>query len=371
MAMRKGQPKDAATPVLKDVPEPASLAGTAATVQFGIPRPAQQQLLLYAPGEWEEFVREWVHSLKQTYRKVLRIGGAGDMGIDVCGFTDDKLLLGVWDNFQCKHYESALAPSDATPEIAKVLWYSFQKQYAAPRRYYFIAPKECGISLKKLLSKPDELRAYVVEHWDTQCSNAVTKGQSIALDGEFRKHVDAFDFRTFDQRTLLEVLDEHRKTPFHAVRFGGGLPNRPKVDAPPFQDGEQRSRYVEQLFEAYSDHTKDNVANLDCLNGQQELTDHFHRQREFFYHAEALRNFARDTVPAGTFEELQSEVHAGVRDVEGAAHADGYVRMNAVTQAAVSLHLTSNALLSVTKTQDRKGMCHQLANDDRLRWRKP
>jgi hypothetical protein len=368
----KRTPKGPSSPRLEDISEPAARHGTAAHVQFGIPRPAQQQLLLYAPGEWEEFIHEWVHSLKSTYSKVQRIGGAGDMGIDVGGFTDVKLLFGVWDNYQCKHYAKALTPSDATPEIAKVLWYSFQKQYAAPRKYYFVAPKECGISLKKLLLKPEELRAYVIEHWDMQCAKAVTEGRTIALDGDFRKYVDAFDFTIFDQRTLLEMLDGHRTTPSHAVRFGGGLPNRPQVTAPPFQEGEQASRYIQQLFEAYSDHTKTDIANLACLSPREELADHFHRQREFFYHAEALRNFARDTVPTGTFEDLQSEVHAGVRDVEGAAtHADGYVRMNAVTLAAVSLNLTSNALLSVTKMQDRKGMCHQLANEDRLRWRKP
>ncbi len=368
---RKTQPKQAPSLMLEDVPDPTATRGTSATVQFGIWRPPQQQLLLYAPGEWEEFVREWVHSLKQTYSKVLRVGGAGDLGIDVAGFTDAKLLCGVWDNYQCKHFAQALTPSDASPEIAKVLWYSFQKRYMAPRKYFFVAPKECGISLKKLLLKPDELRAYVVEHWDTQCANSVTQDQTIALDGAFLKHVDGFDFSIFDQRTLFEVIEAHRTTPYHAVRFGGGLPSRPPVTAPAFQEREQGSRYIQQIFEAYSDHTKTDVVDLACLSGRQELTEHFHSQREFFYHAEALRNFARDTVPAGTFEELQSEVHAGVRDVEGAPHADGYVRMNSVTQAAVNLHLTSNALLSVTKVQDRKGMCHQLANDNRLRWRKP
>lgn len=136
------------------------------------------------------------------------------------------------------------------------------------------------------------------------------------------------------------------------------------------KENEHRSRYIQQLFEAYSDHTKVDVSDLAGIGARQDLTDHFHRQREFFYHAEALRNFARDTVPAGTFEDLQSEVLAGVADVEAASHADGYARMNAVTQTAVSLRITSNALISVTKIQDCKGICHQLANENRLRWRK-
>jgi hypothetical protein len=359
------------SPKLQEVPPPSATLGNSATVQFGIPRPPQQQVLLFSPDEWEDFVREWVHSQKAKYSQVLRFSGPGDMGIDVVGLTDQQGVFGVWDNYQCKHYANALIPADAAPEIAKVLWHSFQKHYSAPRKHFFIAPYECGISLSKLLTNADALRAYVVSHWDSQCANAVTKKQTIALDGAFKAHVDAFDFSIFSQRTLLEVLDEHRSTPYFTTRFGGGLPGRPPVAPPAYQPDEEGSRYIRQLFEAYGDHTKADVADLAGLAHRQDLTDHFHRQREFFYHAEALRNFARDTVPTGTFEELQTEVHAGVLDVEAAAHADGYVRMNAVTQAATALQITSNALISVVKVQDRKGMCHQLANEDRLRWRKP
>lgn len=356
-------------PDLRDIPPPSTAQGTAANVQFGIPRPPQQQILLYSPAEWEQFVYEWAHHLKQ-YATVRVLGSAGDMGIDIGGFTDDKGLFGVWDLYQCKHYASALCPSDATPEIAKVLWHSFKKEYLAPRKYYFVAPRECGISLKKLLLKPGDLRKYVQDNWTKQCAGAATKGVSIPLEGKFRDHFEAFDFNIFKQRTLMEVLDEHKKSPYHAIRFGGGLPSRPPVAPPPFETKEHDSRYVQQLFEAYSDHTKAPVSDLAALGLRKDLVDHFHRQRESFYHAEALRNFARDTVPGGTFEDLQSEVYAGVADVEAAVHSDGYARVNAVTQAAVGLNVTSNALISVTKVLDRKGICHQLANEDRLSWRK-
>ena len=357
---------------LVEVPQPSGAHGTAMTVQFGRPLPAQQQLMLYSPDNWEEFIYEWVQSQKAKYAQVLRFAGPGDMGIDVAAFTDKNGLLGVWDNYQCKHYDKPLTPGNAAGEIAKILWHSFNKKYAPPRKYYFIAPLECGLNLKKLLAKVPDLRDHVIANWDTQCANAITSRQTVALAGNFRTYVEVFDFSIFSQRTLLEVLDEHRAgTSYYAVRFGGGLPDRPTVSPPVYQPEESGSRYIQQLFEAYGDHTKSNVVNLDGLATRQDLSEHFNRQREFFYHAEALRNFARDTVPTGTFEELQTEVHAGVLDVEAAAHADGYVRMNAVTQAATALQLTSNALISVVKVQDRKGMCHQLANEDRLTWRRP
>jgi hypothetical protein len=98
-------------------------------------------------------------------------------------------------------------------------------------------------------------------------------------------------------------------------------------------------------------------------------TDHHYlRQREAFYSAEALRVFARDSVPEGTFSALQNEVLDGVIETCDRRYRDGFERLSYVLTAAGSLHLTASALITVTEQRDRKGICHQLANDDRLIW---
>jgi hypothetical protein len=98
---------------------------------------------------------------------------------------------------------------------------------------------------------------------------------------------------------------------------------------------------------------------------------HFRRQREAFYHAENLRVFSRDSVPPGTFEALQQNIYDGVIDVHDADHADGFERVRKVTETARQLQLTANALISCANPADRAGICHQLANEDRLTWKKP
>jgi hypothetical protein len=96
--------------------------------------PPQQQIILYSSDQWEGFVHEWAHfCLKKLYIQVQRFTGANDRGIDIAGFSDDQKLQGVWDNYQCKHYDHALYPSDAWPEIGKILWHSFKGEYKAPR----------------------------------------------------------------------------------------------------------------------------------------------------------------------------------------------------------------------------------------------
>lgn len=111
--------------------------------------------------------------------------------------------------------------------------------------------------------------------------------------------------------------------------------------------------------------------SIDELTQWPKLQKHFRRQREAFYHAENLRVFSRDSVPPGTFESLQQDIYHGVIDVHDADHADGYARVCSVTQAARQLQLTANVLIACTNPVDRDGICHQLANEDRLTWKKP
>lgn len=356
----------------EDIPEPTAQGGVSSgKIVHGKLIPPQQQILLFSSDDWEAFIEEWVYFQKKQYKIVTRLSASADMGIDIAGFTNDGGFQGVWDNHQCKHYGNALTPKTAVTEIGKCIWHASEGRFAPPRRYIFMAPKDCGMSLKKLLLNIPDLKKKVLEKWDEWCATSITSTKTIPLKGEFRDYVEAFDFSIFTFKPTLDVIEEHRKTPYFATRFGGGLPDRPIVNTPPSEPDLTESRYLQQLLDAYGDHKGQLCSDASALSAWPELVDHFSRQREVFYHAESLRNFARDNVPQGTFEDLQDEVFAGVIEVEDAAYDNGLSRVNAVTQAAAQLPITANGLISVTKIQDKKGICHQLANEDRLKWVKP
>ncbi|HBV0842228.1 Uncharacterised protein [Klebsiella pneumoniae] len=348
-------------------PSPAT-AVTAAQVANGPIFPPQQGLLTYSPDEWEGFVEEWAYyCLTTKYEHVLRFSGAGDMGIDVAGFVGDERLLGVWDNFQCKHYGNAIRPSDVWVEFGKIIWYSYKGEYTVPRRYYFVSPRGAGTSLSRLFSNDTKLREELLANWDKHVKNAITSTQEVLLDAKLRAYVDSFDFTIFDAKTALQLVDDHRATPVHTARFGGGLPTRPASEKPPQEVAATESRYVTQLFGAYSEHTGTIVTDPSALP-LPKLKDHFRRQREAFYEAESLRVFARDSVPPGTFEALLDDIHDGVIDTHDGNHADGYEKVCAVTKAARDMQITANALIICTNPKDRDGICHQLVNEERLRW---
>jgi len=348
-------------------PEPNASA-TTVQVHQGIPIPKAARVKIFPPDDWEVFVEEWATSLKSTYKKVRRFGGSGDLGVDVAGFYFDQGFEGKWDNYQCKRYDHPLRPSDIWVEIGKIIYYAHQGEYIAPHRHYFVCSQGVGTKLEKLLNKPTELKEQAAENWGQHCKKGITSTTDVVLEGDLLDFFNAFDFTIFSSKSHVELINAHSKTGYHAVRFGGGLPYRPDPETPPDSPTSNESRYIRQLLNAYGSHLSQDLENIISLDKHDMLKRDYLRQRERFYHAESLRNFARDTVPDGTFNDLQNEVFHGIVDIAEGIHSNGFERMKASVAQASQVAMTANPLASVTKAQDRQGICHQLANVDRVIW---
>lgn len=332
-------------------------------ISSGLPIPPQVRIGTFDPNEWEEFTEEWAYSL-EGYSLVRRFAGAGDQGLDVVGYVDEDALFGVWDNYQCKRYKSPLSPTDIYIEIGKIIFYSFKKEYIVPRKHYFIASKGIGSSLSKLLQVPQSLKEKTRENWSRYCCEDITRKDKVELKGELLDWFEKFDFSIFSYKTALELIEQYRKTCYYAYRFGGGLPPRPKPEIPSFNSSnglEEKSQYIQQILNAYSEKNKRIIEKISDIPSQHKK--HFLRQRGYFYHAEALRNFARDTVPPGTFERLTKEIYDGVIEVVEEDHDNGLQRMNETLKRSGEIVIHSNPLLFAVEISDKKGICHHLAND--------
>lgn len=350
-------------------PKPPMVSASSQHIQSGIPLPKAARVRMFSPDEWEEFIEEWATSLLTAYKKIRRFGGSGDLGVDVAGFVSNEGFQGKWDNYQCKRYDHALRPGDIWVEIGKIIYYAHLGEYVPPRRHYFVCSQGIGTTLEKLLnSSPEKLKNQARANWDKHCRSGITKTNEIQLDGALLAFFDGFDFSIFESKSVLELINGHSTTGYHAVRFGGGLRPRPVPCAPPDEPSSHESRYIRQLLDAYGDHLGAPLTSPEELKLHEILKKDYLRQRVRFYHAEALRNFARDNVPEGTFNALQDEVYHGVVDVCESDHASGFDRMKATVTQASQIAMTANPLAPATKTQDRQGICHQLANEDRLTW---
>lgn len=324
----------------------------------------------YDDNEWEIFIDEWVHSLEDQYVDVVRLAGGNDKGIDVAGFTDSSKLAGVWDNYQCKHYSKPLSLSYVIIEIGKILWYSYNKVYKAPRSHLFIAPMGASTPLSLLLANAEQLKNEIINGWDERIANKITKIETVVLDGKFEEYVQEFNFKIFSAPQAKTIIKQHKQTVHYIGRFGGGLPQRPIVDAPPEEITGGEMMYTQKLFDAYSEHTGVVINSLSDLTKILKLKDHLGRSRESFYSAESFQAFVKEKAAPGTFENFQEEIYKGISDTYDGDHQDGYKRVVAVTNCAQSLALDSDPLNKSAFPTDRRGVCHQLANNGRLTWKK-
>jgi hypothetical protein len=300
---------------------------------------------------------------------VRQASGAGDKGRDVVGYIQAINTAGPWDNYQCKHYDHPLYPSDMWKELAKLCYYTFEKRFSIPRAYYFVAPRGVGPEGLNLLENPKQISSGLVSQWQKGELLKIA-GKVIVLAGELLKYVESFDFSIVKDVSPSLIIDQHRNTRYHAPRFGGGLVRLPpdKADVP--EDiALIEARFVEQLLEAYSDQASKPIANATELAAHPKLKRHFDRQRNYFYLAELLRNFTRDNIPEdGCFERLQDLIYDGVLDTAESDYVNGFERVKETVKAARNLQIDSHPLKECLEGYHRNGVCHQLANDDRLKW---
>lgn len=352
-------------PALLDFPAPARSASPGPALR-GTPVLPTQRVKLYSPDEWEVFIVEWASGLAVSYRQIKQLGGSGDRGVDVAAFKTDRGLEGAWDCFQAKHYKESLKFSDAFPEMLKILHGVVDAFYCLPDRYVFVAPEGCGPTLNRLLSKPTELQERFLKCLDKP--GAATRQYGEQTLKSIRELAESIDFSIFQSLELNEMLEVHRATPYFAARFGTALPDRPPAEQAPVTPKPDETVYVKKLVDVYSEQDPASCSDVDSVAAHAEYGSHFQRQREAFYSAEALRLYARDSVPDGTYELLQDDVYTGVIDTAEAKHSSGLDRLRAVLTQSGELDLGAHALISMSSLKDRQGICHQLANADKLTW---
>lgn len=332
------------------------------------PMPSPKQMVsFYDPDQFEEFVKEWVPALDAKYVLVERHGGSGDHGVDVAGYLSHKRLEGQWHNYQCKRYAAALSWGTAAGEIRKMFVAAAAGAFTVPTRYVFVAPI-ISRSLPRQFAKPTECRTKFLQELSTTRDKLVT-----ALTDEQRRAVEELaantDFAMFECVDLDEMLELHKTTPHYVDRFPyAPFDQGPQQMIPPPQHRDDEARYVQRLVDVYCERFPGAISGLDDVPAVEEADEHLKRQREAFYAAEAVRVFARDATQPAYFERVKKDVYDIVVEVAARSYPDGWERHGAVMAVAGTVQLTPTVLTPFVETNARKGVCHHLANEDRLTW---
>ena len=327
--------------------------------------PLVKALRTYDADEWEIFIAEWQKGL-QGYLEVKRLGGGGDLGRDVIGLTSSDACEGVWDNYQGKHYDKPLSVPQASIEIGKIIFYSFDGRYSPPRKSYFVAPRGPDTELRELLLNPSKLRTNIVGNWDKRVAKKVNAGFNHALEDKLKTYVEKFDFSIFGYKTSEEILDDHRKTAYWAERFLGMLPPPPSIEVPDeiAQIEEAYVRCVLDVFEDDDGSILMEPADIVSPDLSKELRGH----RERFYLAEGFAHHYRDETAPGTIEDFAEEIFDAVEPALVPLKASSRARLTKAMEVAAQTS-PGSILAPRARVRVKQGVCHQLANTSRLKWR--
>ncbi|MDO9361015.1 MAG: hypothetical protein Q7T70_18750 [Polaromonas sp.] len=320
----------------------------------------------YDSTEWEIFISEWQKGL-ENYLSVKRLGGAGDHGRDVIGLLSNQGCQGIWDNYQCKHYEVPLATPKACEDAGKIIFHAFCGEFLPPRKCCFVAPRGPSTELRDMLLNPDKFKKEVISTWDVRVAGRVVASQKHLLLGKLADYVASYDFSSFGYATIDEVLDGHRRTAYWASRFGGQLPPAP-VGLPPTEIADIESSYVGKLLDVYSEMTGVTIKSTANLAPHVPLVADLQKQRERFYDAEAFMAHYRDQTEPGTIEDFADQIFDAIEPAVSCG-ATGQERLaSAMTTAAQTS--PANVLTPGAKVRVKQGVCHQIANvGDRLTWK--
>ncbi|MCD9015207.1 ABC-three component system protein [Parachryseolinea silvisoli] len=359
---------------ISDVTEPVFPEKRLSTLQMltGAPINKLDRVRVMSPDEFEDFVRQWVWGhLTRKYRKVRNIGGAGDKGRDVIGYINDT----EFEMYQCKHYVSTLAPSHILVELGKLCYHTFQSAYSIPKKYFIVSPHGPGPSLTNLLENPQEINDELIKNWEKQCKGKITN-VPVELTGDFLEYVKKFDFSIIEDVDILTVIAEHSNTIYHAATFGGGLKRFREVVPEPAETIEPRELvYVGELYKVYSETLNTEIKDAESLkNLNEDLHSHFYDQRKSFYCAESLEVFSRENFSqyeVSPFDELKSDAFFIIKnELTFMTSHPGSERLTKSIQAVSKADFSSNPLTMCLELRmpDRAGMCHHMANENKVRW---
>ncbi|WP_143200264.1 ABC-three component system protein [Kitasatospora sp. CB01950] len=326
-----------------------------------------QQVWFWEPDEWERFTCEWVRmrAPEEGYLGTEIIGGSNDRGADVVAFFTERRLNGEWHCFQCKLYQDELEVADALPEMVKPFVAAVETTRTLPTRYTFVAPR-IHPRLKDLVLTPDELKFRFLEYLRGR-TQTVAKLPAQLL-GDVVKLAEATEFSMFWTINLDEMLEVYSKSPLFAARFNYPPSGAPAKLPVPSEPAAGEARFLAQLVDVYQERYGRQIVTVDDAFTHARSRDHLRRQREAFYAAEELRLYARDSVPGDAYAELQDDVLVNLVEVADDDHESGWHRLRAVVTQAGNLQVSGSAIASYFRQVQRKGMCHQFANDDKLTW---
>jgi len=128
-------------------------------------------------------------------------------------------------------------------------------------------------------------------------------------------------------------------------------------------------RYINQLRKSYNSDATNEIQTVSDIENS-EYKRHFKTARKSFRMVEELRQFSRDNLPEGTYEEFQEDMYEGIINTVESNYKNAFFKVKATEDKSINFIINSYPSIEGKQCRpiERKGVCHQLVNDEEISW---
>lgn len=134
------------------------------------------------------------------------------------------------------------------------------------------------------------------------------------------------------------------------------------------------NKYINALFEVYSQKTKKSIVSLSDLDTEPIFKANLQIHREFYYSAESVLHQIRDffTDSVREFNNMKQEVFDAIKYNISLPHPDGFDRLNSTMDIVIKVSFCKSLLSKpgngLIGPSEKSGMVHMLVNDGKVIW---
>lgn len=362
--------------VLAPIEKPKNEHGLTGAALFGETRKDKDILYCMDEDTYEELITSWafhcLHNDEYHYEDVLRLGGAGDGGMDVVAFYDQAKE--DCDIYQCKHYDNAINLTDVIAELGKFLYHVYNKYLPSPRNYYLMAPKGLTSAFAVTYIDASKLKETIKSNWDDRIAKHISKGKTIKYEGDLTAFLDSFDyskFKFYSSDKLIDDISKRKHRHIYHQYFGVKKAELERIKTEvPEEHADYEQAYIKYLIDAYNDVKGTETVTPDNVS-ISIFSKHFARSREEFWMAESVRKMSEENCPGDDdeFAELETDMYNHVADTHEDTHENAFKKVRAVTDKATSFARKERIISGELGSSELKGVCFQLSNENRLIWK--
>ncbi|SHH48745.1 ABC-three component system protein [Clostridium intestinale] len=327
----------------------------------------QQQLKLMDPYKFEEMTEVWCsEKIGSKYTDVKRFSGSGDKGRDIVGYFNTTGNIKI-DIYQCKHYDNKISLSDIKKEFYKLCYFTYNNTYPIPENYYIVSPQGCSTDLRtNYIDKPQQINTLINE--EIKNGTALVGKINLKKVKGLIDYVNKFDFSIVHELQPNQLIKEFSCSKFFIYYFFTIYPKL-KIDELPVPEDITLSEklYIDRLLEIYSE--LDGIIHSDIASLKRSYVSHLDQQRSYFYSTESLRRAVRDSLPSmDYFNQAEDIIHKGISDILSNFSYNGFNKLEKSLERSVLLNLDACQLKNVLRPNEKMGVCHNLANENKVRW---